>query len=82
MQISVDLSYYPLKNEFIEPIRAFIDHLNQYDQWEIVTTGMSTQIFGEYDYVMENLTKTIKQSFENPHSVFVMKVVNLNLKSM
>jgi hypothetical protein len=40
---------------------------------------MSTQIFGEYDHLMNVLIKEIKESFSNPHSVFIMKVINADL---
>lgn len=47
---------------------------------EAQTNGMSTQIFGEYDVVMKILNEEIKVSFEKPYSVFVMKVVNADLR--
>jgi uncharacterized protein YqgV (UPF0045/DUF77 family) len=80
MNISVELSYYPLSPEFVTPILEFIKRLRSYSNIESVTNGMSTQVFGEYDDVMEILTKEIKKSFELPHSVFVMKIVNADLK--
>jgi len=42
---------------------------------------MSTQIFGEYDIVMNILTKEIKNAFSNPDSLFVMKIANACLDS-
>jgi len=80
MKTSVEISYYPLQEEFILPIRDFIDRLNTYSEIIVQTNGMSTQIFGKYDDVMSILTKEIKKSFELPHSVFVMKIVNANLE--
>ncbi len=41
---------------------------------------MSTQVFGEYFEVMNALTKEIHKSFELPHSVFVLKIINADLK--
>jgi uncharacterized protein YqgV (UPF0045/DUF77 family) len=81
MKISVEISYYPLDQEFVPPIREFIDRINKYRDLVAVTNGMSTQIFGEYDYVMAALVKEIRQSFLNPHSVFVMKVINADLNN-
>jgi len=81
MIISIEISYYPLHgDDFIEPIKAFIDRLNSHPKMEVHTNGMSTQVFGEYDKVMEILQKEIRASFENPYSVFVMKVVNADLR--
>ena len=81
MKTSVEISYYPLDQEFVPPIREFIDRLNSYDGLIAQTNGMSTQVFGEYDAVMHALTEEIRQSFRNPHSVFVMKVINADLNT-
>jgi uncharacterized protein YqgV (UPF0045/DUF77 family) len=81
MTISVELSYYPLHSEdFIEPIKSFIDRLNTYPELVIKTNGMSSQVFGEYEEVMKILTAEIGRSFTNPYSVFVMKIVNADLQ--
>jgi uncharacterized protein YqgV (UPF0045/DUF77 family) len=81
MKTSVEISYYPLDQEFVPPIREFIDRINKYDGLVAKTNGMSTQIFGEYDIVMNALVREIGQSFQNPHSVFVMKVINADLNN-
>ena len=82
MKTSVEISYYPLTESYLQPIGDFIDRLNTYDSLVIKTSGMSTQVFGEYDEVMEAITAEIKKSFELPHSVFVMKVINADLQSI
>lgn len=81
MNISIDISYYPLKDEFIPTILDFIDRLNKHPELTAKTNGMSTQVFGEYFYVMSAITKEIHQSFEIPHSVFVLKIINANLNT-
>jgi uncharacterized protein YqgV (UPF0045/DUF77 family) len=80
MKVSVDISYYPLKVEYIPPIKDFIGRLNNHKNITAQTNGMSTQVFGEYFEVMKILTYEIYKSFELPHSVFVMKVINADLK--
>ena len=80
MKTSVEISYYPLRPEFVTPILDFIKRLKQYKAIEAVTSGMSTQVFGEYDEVMNAITIEIKTSFELPHSVFILKIVNADLK--
>ena len=80
MNVSVDISYYPLKVEFVEPILDFIHRLQDRKELEISRNGMSTQVFGKYDDVMRILTEEIKKSFELPHSVFVLKIVNSDLQ--
>jgi uncharacterized protein YqgV (UPF0045/DUF77 family) len=80
MQTSVDISYYPLNEEFIPHIKDFIERVNQNKKLVVRTNGMSTQVFGEYDEVMGTITKEIKRSFDLPHSVFILKIVNANLQ--
>ena len=80
MKTSVEISYYPLNENFIPPIQNFIDRMSTYPGLVVRTSTMSTQIFGEYSDVMLALTVEIEKSFENPHSVFVMKVINADLE--
>ena len=79
MKTSADISYYPLNQEYVPPIREFIDRINTYEGLTARTNGMSTQVFGEYDILMEALTKEIKHSFQHPHSVFIIKIINADL---
>ena len=81
MKISVEISYYPLKEEFKPQIIDFLKRINTYQQLTAKTNGMSTQIFGEYRYVMDALTNEIEKSFSQPHSVFVMKIINADLQT-
>jgi len=82
MNISIEVSYYPLQEQYLVPIQAFIDRLNTYDSLVIKTNGMSTQVFGEYDDVFGAISTEIKKSFEVPHSVFVLKVINADLQEI
>ena len=79
MKTSVEISYYPLSENYLKPISDFIDRLNTYNELIVQTNGMSTQVFGDYDAVMKAITREIKISIELPHSVFVMKVINTDL---
>ena len=80
MKTSVEISYYPLRENYLKPIGDFIDRLNTYKELIVKTNGMSTQVFGDYDAVMKAITREIKASIELPHSVFVMKVINADLQ--
>lgn len=82
MKTSVEMSYYPLTESYIPPIKDFIKRMNAYGSLVVKTSGMSTQIFGEYDEVMRAITIEIKKSFELPHSVFVMKIINAALEKI
>lgn len=76
MTVSVDVSYYPLEVEFIPPIKDFIARMNGYQNLKVQTNGMSTQVFGNYFEVMKALTDEIHKSFELPHAIFVLKIIN------
>jgi uncharacterized protein YqgV (UPF0045/DUF77 family) len=80
MNTSVEISYYPLNVEYIPPIKDFIERMNNYKALRVQTNGMSTQVFGEYAEVMRALTTEIEKSFELPHSVFVLKIINADLE--
>lgn len=79
MKASVEISYYPLKEEYIAPIQGFIDRLHEYKAIRVRTNTMSTQVFGEYFEMMEIITREIHTSFELPGSIFVMKIINADL---
>lgn len=79
MKISIDISYYPLSESYIPPIKGFIERIKSYEELIVQTNGISTQIFGDYDLVMMAVTKEIKKSFDLPHSIFVLKVINADL---
>ena len=76
MKISIEISYYPLKDEFIPPIMDFLERLRLHEEIVVQTNGMSTQIFGEYDRLMSIVTQEIKTSLGLPYQVFVLKIVN------
>ncbi len=81
MKVSVEISFYPLHEEFGTPILQFIDKLNGYNDLTVETNNMSTQIFGEYGIVMDVLKKEIQTSFsEEEIAVMVLKIVNKDLR--
>ena len=79
MKTSVEISYYPITNDYLGPIQSFIDRLNCYTSISVVTNGMSTQVFGEFKDVMTIITDEIEKSFDLPNSVFVLKIINAEL---
>ncbi|MFI4868311.1 MAG: YkoF family thiamine/hydroxymethylpyrimidine-binding protein [Steroidobacterales bacterium] len=76
MDIGVEISLYPLHQDFIPPIQNFIDRLNAVQRLRIVTNSMSTQVFGDYELVMQTLMRELRTTLEgNDKAVFVMKVL-------
>ena len=77
MKIAVEISSYPLLADYETTILDFIEKLNQYQEIQVLTNSMSTQIVGEYDELMPVLVKEIKQVFsEEQISIMVMKILN------
>ncbi|MGM0952565.1 MAG: YkoF family thiamine/hydroxymethylpyrimidine-binding protein [Pseudomonadota bacterium] len=75
MFLSVQLSCYPLKDDYKQPIRELIARLEK-TGLEVYPGRMSTEIFGEYDDVMKALSDTMKWSFETyGKAVFVAKIM-------
>ncbi|WP_375325654.1 thiamine-binding protein [Flagellimonas sp. GZD32] len=75
MNISVELTLSPLQDNFEPPIIDFIKKLRA-SGLTVLENPLSTQVYGEYDAVMELLQSEIKTSFENlDHVVLTMKLV-------
>ena len=76
MEISVDISMYPLQKEFEAPILAFIAELEKEQSVEVVRNELSTQVHGDYKVIMALLEKEMFSVFsEIPDSIFVLKLV-------
>lgn len=81
MDLSVEISKYPLHEDYIPVIKDFIDRLNNYDQVTVITNTMSTQVFGKFDDVMKALSNEMKTSFaQEIKQVMVMKFINGDLR--
>ncbi|HET6630228.1 MAG TPA: YkoF family thiamine/hydroxymethylpyrimidine-binding protein [Woeseiaceae bacterium] len=77
MRVAVDISLYPLAEEFLTPIEDVIRRLNEHEAIEVETNPMSTQVRGEYDDVMHVLEREIKRTFEQvPKAVFAIRILN------
>jgi len=77
MQISIEVSLYPLSENFISPIDNFISCLKKYDSIEVRTNNMSTQLFGEFDDIIKILKVEMEKTFKNEaNSAFNLKIVN------
>jgi len=62
MDISVELTFSPLQNDFEEHIIMFIKKLRN-SGLTILENPLSTQVFGEYNAVMNVLQTEIKMAF-------------------
>ncbi len=81
MSLSVEISMYPLNQEYGTPILKFIERLKTNKDLEIRSNTMSTQVFGEYGMVMDVIKEEMKSAFLTEDAVvMVMKFVNKELK--
>jgi len=81
MFCSVEISMYPLKEDFKPSIIAFIKNMRKYPFVKVVTNGMSTQVFGEYKRAMNAINTEIENTFHNENSVvFSLKIINSDLE--
>jgi uncharacterized protein YqgV (UPF0045/DUF77 family) len=81
MEITVEISMYPLQEAYKPIIIEFIQNVKSYDEIEVEVNPTATHVYGEYDEVMRVLSAEIKSSFEkHKKCVVMMKVLNGNLK--
>jgi uncharacterized protein YqgV (UPF0045/DUF77 family) len=78
MRITVDISMYPLTENYIEPIKTFIEMINNNKEITIETNKVSTQIRGEHNIIMPLLTDEMIRVFESMRASFVIKVIKGN----
>ena len=75
MKISVELTLSPLQDDFEAPIKKFIKILRA-SGFRVIENPLSTQVYGDYDKVMDFLTEEIRESFlAIDHVVLTMKLV-------
>jgi len=82
MQVMVELSLYPLVNDYIGPIKAFIERLNSYSNLTVITCSTSTQVHGDYTEVMQVLGVEMQRTHQEVgQAVFVAKFLNFDAMS-
>ncbi len=80
MDIGVEISLYPLEADFGRAIHEFLERLQGAAELRVVTSSMSTQVYGPYDAVMQTLRDELRTTFQalsgtQGKAVFVMKVL-------
>ncbi len=76
MILTVEISMYPLQQNYIALITDFIAKLNTYSGLRIVTTPTATMVVGEYDVVMKTLTEMLQWSYQtHGKAVFITKFI-------
>jgi len=81
MQVSVEISMYPLADDYIPSIQEFILGLRKYEAITVETNVMSTQVFGEYDIVLAAIQQEMKHIYaQGIKASFSIKVLPGNLQ--
>ncbi len=75
MEISVELTFSPLQDDFEQHIINFIKKLRA-SGLTVLENPLSTQVYGNYDEVMQVLNSEIKEAFElMDKGLLYMKIV-------
>ena len=83
MKASVDISLYPLADEYIPAIKEFIDTVQQYPEVAVIRNDLSTQLYGDYDQIMDLLKIEVRLSWEKyGKSIFVIKLLRYDLRGL
>lgn len=83
MKASVDISLYPLADETIPAIKEFIERVQQYPESAVVRNDLSTQLYGDYELIMDLLKVEVRLSWEKyGKSIFVIKLLRDDLRGL
>ena len=75
MDIGVEVSLYPLADQFGPRVKAFLDRLQAAEELKVVTSSLSTQVFGTYEEVLTTIEREMRATFaQGGKAVFILKV--------
>jgi|TARA_B110000046_G_scaffold167685_1_gene185513 uncharacterized protein YqgV (UPF0045/DUF77 family) len=76
MEVTIDISMYPNREDFIPPIEGFIEKINRFDNLKVMTFPTSTVVQGEYEYAMKAVQDTIAACYsEFNMAIYVAKII-------
>ena len=77
MKLVAEITLYPLNEQYIPPIKAFIERLNSYAELDVNTGMTSTVVMGEYQRTMQILADEMQRSHQEiGQAAFVCKFLN------
>jgi len=74
MTSTIEISLYPLRDDYPDHVIRFLSKLKTIPDVEITTNGMSTIVIGEYAALWKNLGALMEEEMASGSSLFVMKV--------
>jgi len=75
IQVTIDISMYPAKEDFIPPIKDFIEKIKTYSDLKIITSPTSTIVQGEFNYAMQSIQECMLACHKEFRNIYVMKVI-------
>tara|TARA_B100001057_G_scaffold336381_1_gene337186 strand:+ start:1179 stop:1439 length:261 start_codon:yes stop_codon:yes gene_type:complete len=76
MNVSVEITLMPLNDNYKEVIKNFIISIRN-NGLKILENPLSTQIYGDYDKIMDLLNNRIKEIFYENNGIMInLKIVN------
>jgi len=76
MEITPEISYYPLHNDYNRTVSQFVQQLSGRHNLQVKTGVMSSLVIGEYNDVMTALKETMQPFLENYSSVFKISLAS------
>ena len=77
MQLAIEVSLYPLDQQYKPYIKDFIARMNKHTDLVVKTSHTNTLISGEFDYIMQIVQAEIKATYEQVgQAIFVCKFLN------
>jgi uncharacterized protein YqgV (UPF0045/DUF77 family) len=73
--VTAELSYYPLNDDYVKHVLAFLERLRRHTGITVQTNAMSSHITGSYERVMEVLSEEMEEALSDADCVFTMKIV-------
>lgn len=74
MQATVEISLNPLTENYDAVVTDFCERLKQYNGIKVEVNGLSTQLFGDYDRIMEIIQHEVKGILAEQPAVFHLKM--------
>lgn len=83
MNTSIDISLYPLSDDYLPAIQEFIEAVQKVPGVSVVRNDLSTQLYGDYDVVMDLLKSEIRKSWKkHGKAIFVVKLLLDDLRGL
>ena len=79
MIATIEVSMYALTDGYEQKVIDFIQRVKQNKGIRVEVNGLSTQLFGEYDLLVNVLKKEMQHDFENGKAVFLLKLAGSEL---